>query len=151
MKSLKECLYNTVHRNQKPLKQIADELGISESYLYRSALPDGEDSETGTGCRFPLKKLIPLIRTTEDYSVLDYIERSLGRVAFTIPAPNPAVKIQSLCHLALRTVTEFGQLMGEVDGSLADRKITAAEKARIAEEGYEALQAIATLLHHIER
>lgn len=76
--TLRECLYNTIHRSKKPLKVIAEEIGMSENYLTRAALPDPEESETGTGCRFPLKKLIQLIRATGDYSVLDNIEHSLG-------------------------------------------------------------------------
>lgn len=59
MSTLKECLYATIHRNKKPLKLIAEEIGMSENYLTRSALPDLEESDTGSGCRFPLKKSIP--------------------------------------------------------------------------------------------
>jgi len=51
MNTLTEYLYSTIHRNKKPLKLIAEEIGVSDSYLTRAALPDQEDSDTGTGCR----------------------------------------------------------------------------------------------------
>lgn len=150
MKTLKECLYETVHRNKKPLKSIAEEIGMSENYLTRACLPDQEESDTGSGCRYPLKKLIPLIRATGDYATLDFIERSLGRVAITLPESFTTGNIQSICHLALRSVTEFGHLMAQVDSSIGDQFITPAEKEVVVKEGYEAIQAIISLVKYIE-
>ncbi len=135
MKTVREALYDTIHRSAKPLKVIADELGLSESYLTRAALPDAEDSDTGTGCRFPLKKLIPLIRSTGDYTVLDTIEKALGRVGVTLP---PAGKISpaGIAHQVITTVAEFGDLMREVESALDDGKITPTDLERIQAEGY---------------
>jgi len=146
--TLKECLYKTLHRNAKPLKAIADELGVSESYLYRSALPDLEDSETGTGCRFPLKQLIPLIRATGDYSTLDHIENALGRVA--IPLPRHGSRLSDICRLTMKSVQEFGDLVSEVGKTMEDDRITDMERSQIVKEGYEALQAITALIDAIE-
>jgi hypothetical protein len=147
--TLKDCLYQTLHRNNKPLKLIAEEIGMSENYLYRSALPDPDESDTGTGCRFPLKKLVPLVRCTADFSVLDFIEQSLGRVAFPLPAPSST--LSDLSRLAMISVREFGQLMAEMEADMADGKIFVAEKVRIRKEGYEAVQAIVNLLQHLEK
>lgn len=144
MCTLKDRLYETIHRNAKPLKAIAEEIGMSENYLARAALPDQEESDTGSGCRFPLKKLIPLIRATDNFSVLDYIEDSLGRVAITIPTMKTTS--EPVYRLAMKAVKEFGELMAELDSDLADGKLNNTEKERIAEEGYQAIQAIATLL-----
>ncbi|MEI7636374.1 MAG: phage regulatory CII family protein [Syntrophus sp. (in: bacteria)] len=150
MKTLNDCIYQTVHRNTKPLKAIAEEIGMSENYLTRAALPDQEESDTGSGCRYPLKKIIPLIRATGDFSVLDFIERSLGRVAVPLPEPLAGANIQSICHLTLRSVTEFGHLMTQVDNSIGDQFITPAEKEVVVKEGYEAVQAIIALVKYIE-
>lgn len=149
MNTLKDCLYATVHRNRKPLKLIAEEIGMSENYLTRSALPDPEESETGSGCRFPLKKLIPLIRATGDFSLLDHIEQSLGRVA--IKAPFPASTDADIYRLTMQTVKEFGELMGDLDSSMADGRITDNEIEHVKNEGYDAVQAIVTLLHNLEK
>ncbi|MCK9362099.1 MAG: hypothetical protein M0P74_00630 [Syntrophales bacterium] len=147
MTTLKDCLYSTIHRNRKPLKLIAEEIGMSENYLLRAALPDTEESDTGTGCRFPLKKLVPLIRETDDFSVLDHIEQSLGRIA--IKAPLAAATNSGLPRLTMQAVKEFGELCGDLDASIADGTLTDNEIAHIKAEGYEACQAIMTLLHNI--
>lgn len=149
MTTLKDCLYRTIHRNKKPLKAIAEEIEMAESYLTRSALPDPDESETGTGCRFPLKKLIPLVRATDDYSTLDFIEAALGRVAFALPSGKKDVN--SICRLTLRSVKEYGELMAAIEKSMADNLLTVQETDRIRREGYEAIQAIMTLIHAVEK
>jgi hypothetical protein len=146
--NLRECLYKTIHRNHKPLKLIAMEVDMSENYLTRSALPDPEDSDTGTGCRFPLKKLIPLIRSTGDFSVLDCIEQSLGRVAFLLPPPSR--NLPDVYRLTMVSVREFGELMAEVEKAVSDGSISQSELGRIQEEGYEAIAAVVTLLKSLE-
>jgi hypothetical protein len=148
MSTLKDCLYNTIHRNDKPLKVIAEEIGMSYSYIARAALADQEESETGTGCRFPLSKIIPLIRITKDFSTLDFIEASLGRVAIPLPAPNKS--LPDICRLTMQTIKEFGELMGEVDQSMADGRVSVKEKERIVREGHEAIQAIINLVKSVE-
>jgi len=149
MKTLKECLYKTVHRNNKPLKQIAEEIGMSENYLTRSGLPDQEESETGSGCRFPLKKVIPLIRTTGDFSVLDFIELSLGRVAIVLPKTNQSTA--DICRLTMSSVKEFGHLMSETEAAVEDGHISDLERGTIVREGYHAVQAIMSLVKSIEK
>lgn len=147
--TLREVLHNTIHCHPTlKVPVIAERIGISENYLYRAALPDQEDSDTGTGCRFPLKKLIPLIQTTQDFSVLDHIEQSVGRVAVRIP--QGAASNSEICKLAMESVKEFGELMAELDSSLNDRKLTRDEVERINKEGYEAVQAIMALLHNLK-
>jgi hypothetical protein len=149
MTTLKDCLYKTIHRNKKPLKAIAEEIEMAESYLTRSALPDLDESETGTGCRFPLKKLIPLIHATDDFCTLDFIERSLGRVAFSLPSGKNG--LNDICRLTLRSVKEFGELMAAIDKSMADNVLSADETDRIRKEGWDAIQAIMTLMNAVEK
>ncbi len=148
MTTLRECLYRTIHNNEKPLKAIAEEIDMSENYLTRSALPDADDSDTGTGCRFPLKKLIPLINATKDFCTLDFIENSLGRVAVELPKKKNG--ISDICRLTMRSVRDFGQMIAGVDAGMADGKISALEKEKIIEEGYAAVSAIMTLIKNIE-
>jgi hypothetical protein len=143
--TIKECLYNTIHHNDKSLKVIAEEIGMSENYLTRAALPDADESDTGTGCRFPLKKLVPLIKATNDYSVLDAIEQSVVRVGVPLP-PLCGASTADICRLTMQSVGEFGELVREVERAIADNQIKPSERARIQKEGYEALQAILGLL-----
>lgn len=67
-KSIKTILYETIHRNKKSVEQIADEIGISSNYLYRAGLPLDE-----SGVKFPLDYLIPLMKTTGNYAILEKI------------------------------------------------------------------------------
>jgi len=148
--TLMDCLHQTVYRHpQKPCKQIADEMDVRYDYLRKYVNPDPQESNTGTGMPFPLKKLIPLIRTTNDFTVLDFIEQSLGRVAFKLPPASDS--ISDVCRLTIRSVAEFGDLMAEIEKAVADDKITDEEQRRILREGYEAVQAITTLLQAIEK
>lgn len=148
-KTLKDELYETIHRNKKPLKAIADELDVSENYLTRAALPDQEDSETGTGCRFPLKKLIPLLRCTNDNRVLDYIESAVGRVAYSLPKAGASAK--DLYRQAMRATKEFGELIGALEQALADDVLTEEEKLQILKDGYKAMQGQAALLEAVKK
>jgi hypothetical protein len=49
----------------------------------------------------------------------------------------------------MTSVREFGQLMANLDDGLADGKLTGDEISQIRREGYEAIQAIYSLLHSI--
>lgn len=149
MKTVTEALYDTIHRGEKPLKAIAEEIGVSENYLTRSALPDAEDSDTGTGCRFPLKKLIPLIRATNDYQVLDAIEHSLGRCGVLLP-PQGRASTAYTAAASIKAIGEFGELLKEIERSVKDRKITSSERENIRREGYQAIQSILQLMASCE-
>lgn len=142
--TLKENLYRTIHKNEKPLKAIAEEIGVSENYLTRAALPGAEESDTGSGCRFPLDKLIVLIRATGDFCVLDYIERILGRVAITIP-PKRRTPIRDICRLTVKATANFGELVSDIEKSLSDNLLDQGECDRIQDEGYRTIQQIVLL------
>lgn len=143
--TLKDNLYRTIHQNKKSLKAIAEEIGMSENYLYRSALPDTDESDTGTGCRFPINKMIPLIRSTDDFSVLDYIERNLGRVAIAIP-PKRQKPLSDMCRSTVRATAAFGELVSTIEKSLADGTMEKSECDLIQDEGYKAIQTILALM-----
>lgn len=148
MGTLRDTLYQTIHRNRKPLKLIAEEIGMSENYLTRAALPDHDEQESGSGCRFPLKKLIPLIRSTADYRILDHIEASLGRVAIVLPKAHH--QEDQIVRLTMQSVKEFGELMSTLDESLSDGNLSKMEIANIVREGQHAIQAIVSLLGHVD-
>jgi hypothetical protein len=79
MRDLKTDLYLTVHSCSKSVDQIADECGISASYLYR-ACNEGE-----SGCRFPLELLLPLMQATGDYRLLDHLNARAERITVRLP------------------------------------------------------------------
>jgi hypothetical protein len=74
MTDLKTALKKTILGARQSVTAIADELGCCESVLYRYGL-DGD-----SGAEFPLKRLIPLMKATEDYRLLHHIAARCGFV-----------------------------------------------------------------------
>jgi hypothetical protein len=147
--SLKEALHNTIHRNRRSVAELADAAGMSDNYLYRSALPAGPEGGSDSGCRFPLEKLIPLLRAADDLQVLDYIERQLGRVA--VPVVMPDCKIDMLPGNMARAVNEFGDILGRYAEMIKDGKISWKEADRFEHEAFEAMQAIAAFNQAVQQ
>jgi len=77
--TLKDYIYETIHRNSKNIKILADELGISENLLYKY----GYDGDNGTD--LPLGRLIPLMKVTENYTILQHIAHLCGFVCVKLP------------------------------------------------------------------
>jgi hypothetical protein len=115
MRSLKKVLYDTVHRRTgKTVEALADELGVSQNYLYRSCLPIDDRS---SGCRFPLELLIPLMNSTGDYRVLKYLAHRTGHVVYRIPRNRQRTAADLNTHQ--KTFAEyFGALLQFFDGEL---------------------------------
>ncbi len=127
-KSLKTLLYETIHRNAKPAAQLADETGISYSYLCRAGLPTDE-----SGVKFPLEHLIPLMKASNDYSVLKHINTVCGFLSVRIPRGftdkrdemEAVSHYQQLCATSVNCLLEFFKSpspkgMKAVNQSLAD-------------------------------
>ncbi|MCB2218031.1 MAG: hypothetical protein KQH59_18365 [Desulfobulbaceae bacterium] len=150
-KTLKEALYNTIHRHPElTISAMAEQLNMAESYLYRSALPDQDtDGPEASGVRFPLKQLVPLIRLTGNFQALDLIENSLGRVAIPIPAADK-IDVDRLQSKAIHSASEFGRLMGEVHNAMLDGTISEKEKQKICRVGWEAVTAIMQVIKGCE-
>ena len=74
MTDLKTAIKKTIMGSSKGVPAIADELGCSESLMYRYGL-DGE-----SGAEFPLKRLIPLMKCTEDFRLLHHVAARCGFV-----------------------------------------------------------------------
>jgi len=109
-KSIKTILYETIHRNKKSVEQIADEIGISSNYLYRAGLPLDE-----SGVKFPLDYLIPLMKTTGNYAILEQIAWICGFLLVREPrVKNPKIEgteliadYQDVTTLAIRMLKKF--------------------------------------------
>ena len=146
-KTLKQALYDTIHHHDSlTIEAIAEQLGMTTSYLYRAATADADtDGDSASGVRFPLKQLVPLIRCTGDTQALDLIEFTLGRVAIPLPKKS-SITPDNVRQNAMTAMSEFGDLVREVEGSIKDGQITEQEQQRINKEGREAIQAIMLLL-----
>lgn len=83
MQNLKTVLYETIHRHEKTVAQLADETGISTNYLYRAGLPLDE-----SGVKFPVDYVIPLMRATNNYGVLKHLANVSGFILIKAPKAN---------------------------------------------------------------
>jgi len=99
MSTIIKELYETVRRSDKSVADIADDIGMSEGYLYKTTTP-GE-----SGCNFPVQKLIPLMKETEDYRVL---ERIAGLCNFLL------VKIPQSKKFDFRKIGDYQLLLTEL-------------------------------------
>lgn len=149
MKTQKDALHEMIHESGIPVKELAELLGVGYGYLIRMALPDARESETGSGCSFPLWLLVPAIRNTGNFVVLDQMEESVGRVAFAVPKND--TKERDVCRQAMRATKEFGELMGEVEKALKDDVLKQHERENIAREARHVLSAVGSLLHMVEK
>jgi hypothetical protein len=72
-------LADTILRNTKTIEQIADEIGIKASSLYRYGNPSDAGSD------IPLKRLVPLMNSTKNYSVLKHLAKICGFIMIKVP------------------------------------------------------------------
>lgn len=116
--TLKDALHDNVHHSNIPMKRLADELGISYSYLANAVNPACEDHH------FQLRHLIPTTLRTGRFDALDFIEFACGRVAFKLPVATGNIQITSnLLHI----IKHIGELSGRIEEALSDGKIQAHE------------------------
>ncbi len=137
---LQQAFYVTVHHGNIPLKDIAAEFGETINFLTKVGLPLDQG-----GCYYQVQKLPKLLRLSGKYDVLDVLERSVGRIGVPLPSPDGASK-KDVLHLALKSTKEYGELIDEIERATSDDIIKPSEREHIIKEGYEAVQAILTLM-----
>jgi len=106
MNDLKSELYITVHSARKSVPELADEIGVSTSLLYRYAI-EGE-----SGADLPLRRLIPLMRATNDFRVLRHLAARCGFVLVKLPRVAKLKKPDA--HSVNEITRKFHQVMAEV-------------------------------------
>lgn len=98
--------------------------------------------------KFGLLQLIPLMEATGSTRALDYLCGAMGCVC--IRMPKSCTNHLTTERDAMEAVKQFGELMVAVGDGLDDGKLTHDECRRIRGEGYEAIQAIMTLIHKLD-
>jgi len=107
--TLTEIIWQTVNRGQLTPEQIQDEIDYSASALKRAGL----DGESGAG--FNLRKLIPLMKTQDDYSILEFLAYRCGFLLIPIPRGGRSkkdritsvVEYQKLTAIAVEVLMRF--------------------------------------------
>jgi hypothetical protein len=133
---LKEALDCLGHHSDRPLREIAERVGRTESTLAKECSRYEEDHYP------PLRMVVPLTLASDNDALVTYLARAVGGVFVRIES---AVGRGVDQEHAARAVATFGSLLQEFGLALADGTITDQEADAIQHAGDEAITAIAGL------
>lgn len=121
-----------------PAETIANLLGYKTYFTMMSEL-SGQP-----GHKFGADKVLPIMEVTESDEPIHFLARQRGGVFIKLPeATSDGSPVQLA---ALKSVKEFGELMGQVGAGLASGGLSHDECDNITREGQEAVTAIMALL-----
>ncbi len=109
-------------------KQVASELGLSLSMIYKWAEPP--DPAAGSGSTNPLDRIDTLLRCTRNPKLIQWICQRAGGFFISNPKtinPHPEFLIPATNQI----VQEFADLLAVVASAAADNQITAKESKTI--------------------
>jgi transcriptional regulator with XRE-family HTH domain len=118
-------------------KQVAADLGLSLSMIYKWAEPD---DGTGSGTVNPLDRIESLLKCTEDRRLIQWICQRAGGFFILNPKtnkPHPSFLIPATNEI----VQEFADLLAVIATAAADNQITPKEAATIRDR-WEELKAV---------
>ena len=108
-------------------KQIAAELNLSLSLVYKWAEPPAD--ETGSGAHNPLDRVGQLIRATHDARLAQWVAAQAG--GFYIRNPADLKPTGALIPLTSDIVQEFADMLATIATSAADNQISNDEAKKI--------------------
>lgn len=128
---LKEVLKKT------SAKQIAADMGLSLSLIYKWAEPPSDDS--GSGANNPLDRIDQLLRISADRRIAQWVCERAGGFFISNPAAKPHPF--SLIPATNDIVQEFADMLQVIATAAADQQITAAE-AKAIRQRWEELKSV---------
>ena len=108
-------------------KEIASELGISLSLVYKWAQ---EQSETGSGSRNPLDRLLEIIRLTEDVRIVEWLCHRCGGYFVRNPKSSCEDGLEVLPATS-EILDQFSLLLHRISRAAQDNSITQNEAEEI--------------------
>jgi hypothetical protein len=118
-------------------KQIAADMGLSLSLIYKWAEPPEDDS--GSGASSPLERVGQLIRITGDVRVAQWVcEQADG---FYIRNPHNLPPTENLIPATNGIVQEFADMLATIASASADSAITA-DEAKTIRRRWEELKSV---------
>jgi hypothetical protein len=128
---LKEVLRKT------SAKQIAAEMGLSLSLIYKWAEPP--DDGAGSGANNPLDRIEQLLRITRDPRIAQWVCELSG--GFFIANPKVKPDAQQLIPSTNNIVQEFADMLGVIAVAAADSAITK-EESKAIRQRWEDLKSV---------
>ena len=119
-------------------KQVAAQLGLSVSMIYKWAEP--ADVSAGSGSTNPLDRIDALLKCTNDRKLVQWICQRAGGFFILNPKtnkPHPSFLIPATNEI----VQEFADLLAVIASAAADNQITAKEAQKIRAR-WEELKAV---------
>jgi len=128
-------------------KEIASELGISLSLVYKWSQPG--DDEGGSGTTNPLDRVLQLFRITKDDFIIQWLCRKSG--GFFVKNPHPGKGEVDLMPATQGIVQMFAELLTAISKAAADHKISSKEAAEIRHEWDELKRFTEGFVHCCEK
>jgi len=139
--TVQELVQCAVHHSSLAPKQIADALNVKHGYLLDAANPDRDD------LAFQLRLLLPLIRATKRYDLLQALAGMADGVFVRVPdVETPQVDDRAL-HIS-RLTQSFGALLQEL---AAEASLDARSRVRVTQRGRDLITETARVLAAIEQ
>lgn len=113
--------------DQKAPKQVAADLGLSLSMVYKWAEPP--DHAAGSGTSNPLDRIEALLQSTGDHRLVQWICQRAG--GFFIKNPRNGPYPHFLIPATNQIVQEFADLLAVIATAAADNQITSPESKQI--------------------
>lgn len=111
---------------KKSPKELADEIGVSLSLLYKWSQPVGEAQ---SGAINPLDRVMELDEACEDHEILHWLCSNAG--GYFIKDPGEYSKKYRFMPATTEIVQQFAELLGEITDAAVDNKISDGEAEAI--------------------
>lgn len=137
--TLTEAIWQTVNRGKLTPDELEDEIDYSASALKRAGL----DGESGAG--FNLRKLIPLMKAQNDYTIIEHLAHHCGFILITIPKSGKSKKerIISLAEYQRLTAAAVQVLVRLIDNGVSEKEAT--------DTLYEMLKGTAKMMEEVKQ
>jgi len=139
--TVQELVQCAVHHSALPPKQIADALNVKHGYPLDAANPDRDD------LAFQLRLLLPLIRATKRYDLLQALAGMADGVFVRLPDVETPAADDLALHVS-RLAQSFGALLQEIGAESSNEPRAA---VRVTQRGRDLITDTARLLASVER
>ena len=133
--------YDTVHDHTGSLEALSEALGIKSVQVLRNKVNLNEEKSH----HLSLREAQLLMKTTGNHRILDALADDIGGIFVPLPKNGSANMLGTVSNISAMS-KEFGALIEEVAGDLADGVITTTEFKRIEKEAGKLRLALSVMI-----